>query len=53
MWVAKKEEMKDLDNDINGHLPREDWPPLMSIIGKCTTKWFCISTKVVPAKECP
>jgi hypothetical protein len=27
MWLAKREEMLDFDNNINGHLPREDWPP--------------------------
>jgi hypothetical protein len=27
MWLSKREEILDFDDDINGHLPREDWPP--------------------------
>jgi hypothetical protein len=27
VWVSKEEGMQDFNNDINGHLPRADWPP--------------------------
>ena len=27
VWKTKKEEMKDFDDNMHGHLPREDWLP--------------------------
>jgi hypothetical protein len=62
-WIlgTKKEQMifsrtylsffRNMTTTLTDICPEHTGPQTISVIGKCTTRWFCTSTKVVTAKE--